>query len=231
MTGSDGGQDALRDRRHLLTRRRQKRRARLITLTVLAVLAVVASGVLIAVGVSGLEQPHDLRGKSVAISNEIPSGNTIARMHVVADLGERFIVPSVGLNVPLGALDEADGTITPPGFTSAYVVRNLGATLQRADRGTVFVAMHSVRGGGVGPGNYLINVASGRPSVSAGDTIRVGPRTYRVISWRNESKQQVPYDVALWANTPGRLVVLTCLQNPSQTESTENVIITAELQK
>lgn len=231
MTRPDGEQDGLRDRRLLLTTRRQKKRQRLIWLATSMTLAVIVCGGLVAIGVYGLEQPHDLSGKSVAISNDIPSAKTVARMHVVADIGERFIVPSVGLNVPLGALNEADGTITPPGFTSAYVVRNLGTSLQSADQGTVFVAMHSVRGGGVGPGNYLINVASGTSRVTRGDTILVGSTTYRVTGWSKESKQTVPSDVALWANTPGRLIVLTCLQVPAQTESTDNIIITAELQQ
>lgn len=188
-----------------------------------------ACGVSITLGVIGLQRPHDMSGKPVAISDNAPSAAVFAQMHVVADTGERFRVPSVGLNVPLGSLNEVDGTITPPGFTSAYLVRNLGATLANASQGTLFIAMHSVRGGGTGPGNYLINVAAGTASINPGTTIDVGPRTYQVTGSRVESKKQVPRDDGIWSNVPGRLIVLTCLQTPAQTESTENLVVTAEL--
>ncbi|HEX4401972.1 MAG TPA: hypothetical protein VHZ98_11635 [Galbitalea sp.] len=71
--------------------------------------------------------------------------------------GVTLNVPSVGLDVPLGALNAVDGEITPPGFTSAYWVRNLAVPASGGAARTVFVVMHSLRGG-VAPGNYLTNV-------------------------------------------------------------------------
>ena len=140
--------------------------------------------------------------------------------------GERFVVPAVGLNVPVTTMDEMGGEITPPGFTSAYIVANMGVTLEHATQGTVFVVMHSVRGGGTGPGNALINVPTGTATVKPGDTITVGSATYTVTGARTELKTAVPNDSQLWANTPGRLVIITCMHLPSNTESTHNLITT-----
>lgn len=174
--------------------------------------------------------PVDLRGNPVAFDDgALPGDGVVKKMDAVADSGARFVVRSVHLNVPLGALSEADATITPPGFTSAYRVRNLGVSLAHADSGTVYVAMHSLRNGAVGPGNSLIDVARGTSTVAPGALIGVGDRTYRVTGWQKIPKTAVPTNAGIWANTPGRLVVLTCLQIPAQTASIDNVVITAAL--
>ncbi|WIA99582.1 class F sortase [Curtobacterium sp. MCBA15_012] len=139
----------------------------------------------------------------------------------------RFTVPSVGLDVPLGALDVADGVVEPPGSTTAYWVRNLGVEPAAAAHGTVFVAMHSLRGGGVGPGNALIDVAHGRARVAVGATVTVDDVTYRVTRSETVAKRDLPADAAVWADTPGRLVVVTCLQRPDGRPSVDNVVVEA----
>ncbi|WP_017936177.1 class F sortase [Nocardioides sp. Iso805N] len=174
--------------------------------------------------------PVDMTGHRV----QVDAGTTLSpraqkAMHAVADTGTRFLVPSVGLDVPLGALDVVDNTITPPGVASVYWVRNLGVSLADARQGTVFLATHSMRGGAVAPGNYLINVAEGTSALSAGAKIVVGGLTYTVTSTQAITKAQVPHDAALWANTPGRLVVITCLEVPAGTDPVENMVITASL--
>ena len=141
--------------------------------------------------------------------------------------GDQFSVPAVGLDVPLRPLSARDGQITPPGFTSAYWITNMGVPLSRSAQGTVFVVMHSVRGGGVAPGNYLTNIRAGTSAVPDGSTIDVAGVSYRVTGWRTILKGGLATDTEVWADTPGRLVVITCLEHPNGSPSTDNMVITA----
>lgn len=142
--------------------------------------------------------------------------------------GERFSVPAVGLEVPLRPLSAKDGQITPRGFTSAYWITNMGVPLSQGAEGTVFVVMHSVRGGGVAPGNYLTDIRTGTSAVPDGSTIDVGGASYRVTGWRTILKGGLATDADVWANVPGRLVVITCLEHPDGSPSTDNMVITAK---
>jgi len=155
----------------------------------------------------------------------------VALASATPDLGNgmRFIVSSVGLNVPLGICNEVNGVIAPPGFTSAYLIRNLGVPLAQASKGTVYVAAHSLRNGGLAPGNYLIDVADQKSKVNPGDTIQVGNLTYTITETRIIPKPEVGDVNDLWTNVPKRLIVFTCLQNAQHTPSTDNMIIIATL--
>lgn len=181
--------------------------------------------------------PRDMKGNIVHIDNDGTGSDTKSTDGALPSVASSsdtnttlmFSVPSVGLDVPLRGMDEVGGDITPPGFQEAYVIRNRGATLSDPGNGTIYVAMHSLRGGGIGPGNFIIDVNSASAKVHAGATIRLGGLSYIVSGSRVVKKTDLPTDRVLWYNTPGRLVVLTCLQNPMQTASTENVVIEAHL--
>ena len=204
----------------------------------ITVLAVGVAGLIVGVlGALGILTPTtqtvpDLQGNRVHVDpGTLPPAKTQKAMNVVPDIGQRLKVPSVGLDVRLGELSEADNTITPPGFDSAYLVRNLGASLDQPGQGTLYVVAHSVRGGGIGPGNYLIDVEHGTARVKPGATVQVGDHTYVVTGSKTIDKHRLPDDPAMWANTPPRrLVLITCLQQPSGAPSTDNLIITATLQ-
>ena len=169
----------------------------------------------------------DLSGHPVQVDPGTVNPTTAAAAKVQQNTGQRFVVPSVGLNVALDSLVVAGGNITPPGFASAYLVRNLGTTLTRAATGSVYVVMHSIRGGGVGPGNYLQNSKTGATSLHTGDIITVGGVDYRMASSTLVLKTQLPADSNVWANIPGKLIVITCLENADGSPSTKNLIITA----
>lgn len=177
---------------------------------------------------SWTSQAVDLNGRPVREEGVTPSAETLEAMNAIPDTGERFAVPSVGMEVRLGTLSMADNTITPPGFTSAYLVRNLGVTPAAADTGTVYVVMHSVRGGGLGPGNYLLDVGTGAAAVKAGDAVEVAGRSYSVTGSEAIPKHELPL-APIWQNVPGRLVIITCLQQPSGVASADNLVITADL--
>ena len=169
----------------------------------------------------------DLRGHPVQADSGTVAHTTAEVAKVQQDTGQRFVVLTVGLDVALDSLGVANGNITPPGFTSAYLVRNLGTTLTHSTTGTVYVVMHSIRGGGVGPGNYLQNSKTGATSLHTGNIITVGGVDYRMASSTLVLKTQLPADRNVWANIPGRLIVITCLENADGSPSTQNLIITA----
>lgn len=179
------------------------------------------------------EQPpvitaEDLRGNTV----QLEPGPTPPPAEVVAatpDDGGRLIVDSVGLDVPLGSMNEADGVIVPPGFTSAYWVRNRGVSTADAATGTVYVVMHALRGGAVGPGNYITDVENQQSKLGAGDAIDVDGTRYTVYESHLISKSELPGVQEVWADTPGRLVVITCLQHADGSPSTQNLVVTATL--
>lgn len=159
----------------------------------------------------------------------LPPPATIQAMHSVPDVGLRFVARSVGLDVPLGELTMVDGNITPPGISSAYMIRNLGVPLSDATSGTVFVVMHSCRNACHAPGDWLTNRAAGTPSLADGSLITVGELTYRVTGWQKYAKASIGTQPDVWAAKPGRLVVITCLELPTGEEPVDNLVITAQL--
>lgn len=135
----------------------------------------------------------------------------------------RLTIPSVNLDVPLGEMGTVGGIVNPPGFESAYVVRDLGTT-----DGTTFVAMHSLRNGAVGPGNAIFDVNEGRVVVEPGALVTVDGEAYRVTETSVIAKSELKHRADVWKDQPGRLVLITCLQNPQNLPSTHNAIVIAE---
>lgn len=209
-------------------RRRTQPRWSVIVAAVLCVAALVTGTYAVYTYVTQLGYPKDMNGRPVVLPER--SKAVQEKTDAVASVaGVRLRVPSTGLDVPVGELNEVGGVIDPPGFSSAYLVRNYGASFRDARAGTVFVVMHSCRGGAVCPGNYLIDVSAGKASVKNGADVYVNGLHYRVTGSQAVYKPQIREDAAVWANTPGRLVLFTCLQVPAQTESTDNVVVTATL--
>jgi len=218
---------------------KRKRRVRDLLILLVAV-ALLISGVVVAVFAYRTSNPPggftDLQGNHV-VPDDASAVDPAFQQKADAkdDMGVRFKIPSVNLNVPLGEVNEVDGVINPPGFSSVYRLRNLGVPLDKAEQGTVYTATHSLRPPGVGPGNYVINVASGTVIVPVGGEIDVGDRVYSMVSYRIINKADLGAQQDLWANTPGMLVFITCLQFPTAAgyqadgHSSENVIIVGKL--
>lgn len=214
---------------------RPQRRGRSLIAIALAVVGLVLLGVAIHGVVGAMGDPTgddelDLNGDPVALEpGTVPDASTLRAMDAQEDTGARFRAPAVGLDVPLGELTMSDSTITPPGFRSAYRVRNLGVPPERADEGTVFVAMHSLRGGGTGPGNFLIDVDRQEARVSPGDRIEVAGVPYEVTGTELVAKDRLGATASIWSDEPGRLVVITCLQRPDGSPSVDNLVVQARL--
>jgi len=145
---------------------------------------------------------------------------------VVDSGGEGFRIPSVGLDIPLGAINEVDGVMNPANFVSAFWIRNRGVSVENASQGTVYIVAHSTRFGKA-PGNLI--QSNEQSLVKEGDTIWVDAAEYRVTGWQTSPQGEIGNIEELWANTPGMLVFVTCvLRNDKQTP-TDNLIITAQL--
>jgi hypothetical protein len=169
----------------------------------------------------------DLRGQTVVLDpGETPEPAASAK--AIRSIGTTVKVPSVGLDVPLGALNAVDGQITPPGFTSAYWVRNMGVPVSDGKSGTVFIVMHSLRGGGVAPGNYLTNVKTQTSKVKVGATVEVAEVMYTVTGSQLIDKKTIARNSSVWTNTPNRLLLITCLEHANGSASTDNLVITAK---
>ncbi len=172
----------------------------------------------------------DMNGRAVTFDPGVDlSPETLERMDVVEETGARFEVPSVGLNVPLDAMTMVGNEITPPGFASAYLVRNLGVQLENASDGTVFVAVHSLSNGAISPGNYLIDIENQKADLEPGVVINVDELEYRVTGSIRVDKTNLGEEQSVWANEPGKLVVITCLPRPTDGRSLDNIVITAQL--
>jgi hypothetical protein len=150
--------------------------------------------------------------------------------------GQRLIVPQACLSandcldVPLGAMNQVDNIINPPGFYTAFWVRNLGTSLKTPEEGTVYIAAHSLRHGGVGPGNYLIDIDNETARVPEGALIEADGVRYRMTEWRSVPKPDLPKEKDIWEDVPGRIVLITCLQRPDNSASRNNILIIGMLE-
>lgn len=154
---------------------------------------------------------------------EPPDEAEVEDMQIEALDGD-FQVPSVGLDTGLESMTEVNGAINPPGLHNGYVVRNHG-TPDHPERGTTYVAIHSVQGAEL-PGNTLIDVDAGTAAVETGESVTLQDRDYTVTDSYTVSKTDISGDDRVWADEPGRLVILTCLQRASG-RSADNVVIEA----
>lgn len=213
---------------HIDHRPPKRRRLLVVVLAALAV-ALIAAGIV--AWVSQTSAPHALAGKDMK-GNAVqldPGATPEPAASPRDDDGGRLVIESVGLDVPLGSLAEANGSIVPPGFTSAYWVRNLGVPVKKAASGTVYVVMHALRNGGTGPGNYITDIAHQRSKVDPGAVVEVDGVKYTVTGSQLIRKNRISRSAAVWKAVPGRLVLITCLEHADGSPSTDNVVVTAKL--
>lgn len=191
-----------------------------------AVVAVIAAAVIAAIV---LLSPRPPAPDAASDPAPIPSPVTSTASSAVDDIGERFRIPSIGLDVPMGAVSEVDGQITPPGFDSVYLVRNRGVELSEADAGTVYVVAHSRPGQAEAPGDALVDLDRETSTVDRGAIIEVGDRRYEVTDTSVVPAADLPSDDTLWAAVPGRLVIITSLQHSDGTPAVDNLVLVAQL--
>lgn len=172
----------------------------------------------------GLTDEQNTAGSQADVQLEEPPSETDVEEMQIEALDGEFQIPSVGLDTGLETMSEVNGAINPPGLRNGYVVRNHG-TPDHPERGTTYVAIHSVQGAEL-PGNTLIDVDAGESTVEKGESITLQDRDYTVTDSYTVPKTDISGDDRVWADEPGRLVILTCLQRSSG-RSADNVVIEA----
>jgi len=170
---------------------------------------------------AGARSPYtDMNGRKVVLDDTaLLDPSFIQQADLKDDVGVRFKIPTANLNVPLGEVNEVDGLINPPGFTSVYRVRNLGGILEDAAQGTVYVATHALISPGKAPGNYVIDVETEGVTLANGSEIDIGSMKYTVASSEILAKTDMSAQGKLWANTPGMLVFIVGIQYDSKSGS------------
>ena len=204
-------------------KKRKTRGILLILLSVVLVCAGVTIGIVSFLPGTKAGDLTDMEGNVVVPDD--PSATSSAFLQaadmVTDDGGDGFVIPSVNLHVPLGSVNEVDGVMNPPNFTSAFWIRNRGVSLDAADQGTVYIVAHTARAGKA-PGNYV--QSNGQILVKNGDFIMANQRTYTVTDTFTVPQDQIGGREELWANTPGMLVFVTCAT------TTVNLVIVGQLQ-
>lgn len=193
-----------------------RRKKRIVLLISAAVAVVVALAIIFALFLRGGADPR---------IDDPPSQEEIASMDIEPLDGE-FVIESVGLAMPMEEMSVVNNEINPPGFDSAYVVRDYAEPGD--DERMSVIALHSLSGGDV-PGNRLIDVDEQEAKVAPGEKITVGDHTYTVESAFARDKLSAQADDTLWADEPGKLLIFTCLQRPDGSASVDNIIIRATL--
>lgn len=173
-------------------------------------------------------KPKDLNGNPI-VADEQPSDKDIRDMDI-HDTNGRMVIEQVGMDVPLASMRVPNGVINPPGFTKAYVIRNFGVgNVNKAEQGTVFVTMHSVKRG-FAPGNYFIDVGKEYSKVKPGFLVEVSGKDYVVKKNMLVRKTKLKNTAEVWEDTPGKLVIITCIQLPrGMGSSAHNLVTFAEL--
>jgi hypothetical protein len=101
------------------------------------------------------------------------------------------------------------------------------ATLEAPGAGTIYVVAHSIRGGGIAPGNYLKDTDTETSRVKPGAAAHVGNLDYHVTSSEKITKTRLGDNQTIWSDIPNHLVVITCLEHADGSPSTDNLILTA----
>ncbi|MGY1806378.1 class F sortase [Blastococcus sp. SYSU D00669] len=144
-----------------------------------------------------------------------------------------LVVPSVGLDLPLLALDPRGDVIDPPLLTAGYWIEPYGSPVGSADRATntLYVAAHS-QGHGDDGFDPLLTADHRGSAVAAGDVVEVrtpqGTVPYTITGTQRIAKGALPGTTDVWEDSPGRLVLITCFQRADGRNSTENLVVFAE---
>lgn len=141
--------------------------------------------------------------------------------------GSRFEIDEVGMNVPLLSMDVVGGQATPPGFRAVYALRNMTTGLDAPREGAVVLVTHSAATR-FGPGNFLIDIADGRPVVPDGAEVRVAGAVYRVDGYEEVRKTELASHGRVWEDRPMDLVVVTCRQQGG-VKTTHNTVLYGRL--
>ena len=215
-------------------RRPGRRTAALSGLAALGLTGAVALGVGLSTGPAGppgaaTEAPA---GLSAAPSPDVPPRSTPSA-HMTPSSAVHVRVPAVDLDLPVLPLTTRRGVIDPPLLTAAYWIEPYGDPVGSADQAdnTLYLAAHSAGRGSDGF-DPLLGSGEGGSALAAGDRVEVstpeGTVAYTVERTARYDKDALAGAAEVWEASPGRLVLITCLQRGGGRTSTENLVVFAE---
>lgn len=150
--------------------------------------------------------------------------STDPKMTQIPNIGKRFKIPSAGLDVPLGKVNEVNNLIRPTNYTSVFYVANRGVPYNKTNKGTTYIVTHALDDGGVAPGNFLIDSNTKKVRVSKGTEIYTGDKKFKVTDSFRAGKSLIAKNNKIWdASIKGRMVIITCFPN-----SNDNQVIIAQ---
>lgn len=162
----------------------------------------------------------DLEGRTVIPDDSEGHASTeqITQMRIAPTAGLRFQVPLAGLDAPLNMMSTATSSdggreATPPGYRAVYVLRDfgIGRLGQAGHAGRIIALAHSAMGR-TGPGNFLIDANSGKPTLPVGAGMICAGIPYLVESIEQIRKSVLPHRRDVWNNDPDTLTFITCRQ-------------------
>lgn len=163
----------------------------------------------------------DMNGNRIKHDDRV---RTDPKMTQIPNIGQRFKIPSVGLDVSLGKVNEVNGLIRPTNYTSVFYVANKGVPYNKTNKGTTYIVMHALDKGGVAPGNFLIDSNTRQVRVSNGADIYAGSKKFKVVKSFRAGKSLISQNSDIWnAKIKGRMVIITCFPN-----SNDNQVIIAQ---
>lgn len=124
-----------------------------------------------------------------------------------------------------------DGVVYPPTDRDAFWLEDFG--MAGADAvNTAYIAGHSSADGGA-VFDPLIDRAQGGSTLQAGDEIVVttanGDVVYHVSATVRYERSSLPDIDDVWTQSPGRLVIITCLFEGTNTSTSENLVVFARI--
>lgn len=165
------------------------------------------------------------------------------RERAYPEFAGRFLMPRLGVDVELRSMPIGTeyvehtfengeivfvpvNVVRPPTFQHAYLVDEPEFGTPTSTEGTAYVALHSAMGRDAA-GNPLTNPYNQETLVEPGDIFIVDGVEYEVASSQLIPKPELRQRDEVWTPEAGKLVILTCLQNPDFTPASKNVLTVA----
>lgn len=164
---------------------------------------------------------RDMNGHKIKHDERV---RTDPRMTQIPNIGKRFKIPSVGLDVTLGKVNEVNGIIRPTNYTSVFYVANKGVPYNMTNKGTTYIVTHALDKGGVAPGNFLVDSYKRVARVKKGTPVYAGDKKFTVMKSFRAGKSLISKNSKIWdSHIKGRMVIITCFPN-----SNDNQVIIAQ---
>lgn len=175
-------------------------------------------------------EPFEIPPPPAEVEEDGELVDAATRERAYPEFAGRFLMPRLGVDVELRSMPIGDeggrSVVRPPTFQHAYLVDEPEFGTPTSTEGTAYVALHSAMGRDAAA-NPLTNPYSQETLVEPGDIFIVDGVEYEVGSSQLIPKPELTQRDEVWTPEAGKLVILTCLQNPDFTPASKNVLTIA----